>query len=409
MSSVVDSSTALEVMKSANDDFVELLLKLKSLLNGKNPVTFTMGKYTITVNTILELINNYKNGKFEEVILGGQPSGPQVKLSVDSDGNLCVTDVDGNVVSISCKKLISSVLENCIANQVTATSAKINSVQGTVSVIGGNVSFDSMRFNRLAIDRLLKARVIEASQLVVSDDLRCNEIMVLGVRKFVPKYVRSLFYRNGTAMVNAASFLQYDTDGSWKMNAGGDSLTPADIGFRKVDSMDGLVAATVVPDMIRFMGDTDYLDFVTRRTRMFSSVAEESTVPPNVAVYAASPNSSSYVPIAFDGSKYLFAAILAFPTGGYVPSQTANGTLYLTSFAPSDIGKEIYYQTYNKKWKIYRTMKLIYDSASATTPISVEFGQLTNLPEYTCSKFIVNYVTEVTSSGKSVTYTLEFA
>jgi len=409
MASIVDASSTLEVMKSANDDFVELILKLKALLNGMEPVTFNMGKYTITVNTVLDLITNYKNGKFEEILLGGQTSsGKQVKLSVDSAGNLCVTDSKGNAVSVSCSKLISSTIEKCFAKVLTAESATIRSIEGKTSIKGGNVSFDSMNFAELEVGTL-KAKNVRTETLNVNGTLTCDNLLSLGVRKFAPKAVRNVFYRNNVAIDDAASLL-VKNGSDWNMNAGSGCLTPADLGFSQADTPSELQAAMSVPDVIVLQGNTKFTDF---KSSIFGIKSINAYTPANTRCYVAPPNSSNFVPVSFNQMAYQFAALMAFPTGAYTPnsSESADGIWWLTSFASSDIGKEVYYQTKDREWKIYRTMTLEYTNGSDTP--TVTFGGLTTIPAYSCVRYIVNCIDKTETSGstttRKVTYALEFA
>ena len=404
MASVADSSTSLEAMKSANNDFVELILKLKSLLNGKEPVTFNMGKYSITVDTILDLISNYKDGKFESLYIGGQGTGKKVKLSVDSSGNLCVTDNNGYKVSVSCDKVISSTIQQCYARYVTATGATIRSIKGTTKVSGGSVKFSNMSFDNLKTTNL-NAQKVKTNVLSVGSSLSCDGILLTGVRKLSPQRVRRMFYRNNAPLNDAYKLLEL-TNGQWNMTAGNNSLTPLDFGFSQTDNPQQLKATSAVPDYIQICGDNKYANFNRKTGRWKLSPLE---APSNIAVYAAALNSSDYRLLNFNTSEYEFAALMAFPTGGFTPSGSDYGALYLTSFSADDIGKEIYYQTYDQDWYIYRTMHVGFSSSGLAN--AVAFGEYTKIPKYSCFRFIVGCVESIdpNTSGKIVTYTLEIA
>jgi len=405
MSSIVDSSSTLEEMKSANYDFVELILKLKALLNDVGPITFTMGKYTITVNTVFDLITNYKNGKFDAVLLGGQTSsGKQVKLSVDNEGNLCVTDGNGEAVSVSCNKLIASIIDKCVAKVVTAESVTIRSIEGRTSIKGGNVSFDSMNFSELDVGALNATRV-RTENLIVEGSLTCDYILAIGTRKFAPKFIRNMFYRNNTPLEGAASLLVID-NGEWNMNAGGGCFTPSDLGFLQADVPQQLQAATSVPDMVVLHSNIKVTDFKASVLGIVKKIT--ANVPINTRCYVAPPNSSEFYPVAFNTSKYSFAALMAFPTGAYSPYEGDNGTWWLTSFSSSDIGKEIYYKVMGREWVIYRMMTITYENGSSV-PASLEFGGMITIPSYTCSKFIINCIDSTENNVRKVVYVLEYA
>lgn len=416
MASIVDNSTALEVMKSANDDFIELILKLKALFNGMEPVTFNMGKYSITVNTILELISSYKDGRFDEIILGGQTTGKQVKLSVDSNGNLCVTDTDGYAVSVSCSKLIASTIENCIAKQVTVDGAYIRSIVGKVSVTGGNVSFGSMTFDNLETSNL-KSKNIRTENLTVKGFLSSDGLAIYGARKFVPKKIRSIFYRNGAPVNKAASLIRYKgdihisgVDPVWNFNAGGNSLTPADLGFPLATSISQLQAAMAVPDMIMFRGDTQFSDFDENLYWLFVRTnAPKTPTPTNLVAYVILPNSSLGRFVEFDTDEYSFPALMAFPTGSYTTA--GDGTWVLASFSQTDLGKEVYYRTMENEWRIYRTMVVRCNAQGV--PTEVTFENLSAIPPYTCARYIVNIIDTTETVGsistRKVIYVLESA
>lgn len=410
MASIADSSTSLEAMKSANDDFVELILKLKSLLNGKEPVTFNMGKYSITVQSVLDLISNYKDGKFDELYLGGQGVGKKVKLSVDANGNLCVTDTDGYKVSVSCSKIISATIQQCYAKYVTAKDVRISSLEGRTSVKGGSVKFSNMSFENLKVNNL-EAQKVKTNVLNVESALNCDGILLTGVRKFAPQFVRRMFYNNNSPIDNAANSVVIENN-VWNMNAGGGKLSPLDFGFSQAENPTQLKATSAVPDIIQICGNNKFSDFATRSQVFFKTYKQAMTVPGNVAAYVSAPNSDSYYDIAFEGSNYSFAALMAFPTGGFSSTLTEKGALYLTSFSANDIGKEIYYQTYDQDWYIYRTMILAYSSATAKIP-AVGFGAYTKIPKYSCVRFIVGCTdetkTEGSSSSRTVTYSLDLS
>ena len=410
MASIADSSTSLEAMKSTNDDFVELILKLKSLLNGKDPVTFNMGKYSITVQSVLDLISNYKDGKFDELYLGGQGVGKKVKLSVDANGNLCVTDTDGYKVSVSCSKIISATIQQCYAKYVTAKDVRISSLEGRTSVKGGSVKFSNMSFENLKVNNL-EAQKVKTNVLNVESSLNCNGIFLTGVRKFAPQRVRRMFYRNNSPIDNAASFVAIENN-VWNMNAGGSNLSPLDFGFQQAENPTQLQATSAVPDIIQICGNNKFSDFKQRGQIFLKNFKIPIPVPGNVAAYVSAPNSDNYYDITFEGINYSFAALMAFPTGGFSSTLTENGALYLTSFSANDIGKEIYYQTYDQDWYIYRTMVLAYSSATAKIPV-VGFCAYTKIPKYSCVRFIVGCTdetkTEGSSSSRTVTYSLDLS
>lgn len=404
MSSIADNVMALQVMNDANKDFLEFINNLREFLNGDAPVTFNIDTGdgpTTTVNSLMKLISDYKNGVFSEIVLGGPDSSTQIKLSVgtDSDNNpvLKVSDMNGNLVDVSCKKLDAAIIENCTVKTVTADACNISSVTGSVSVIGGSVNLDSLNINnKLTVTELNTPTVNTQGGASVTGNISCAGMTIYGARKLNPQNVRSAFMRDGTPIDNAASMYSLNGD-NWVMYGSG-NLSPKDVGFvQETSSTNEVVAA----DLITIAGDNKYSDFTVNDHATF--------IPNNVVASVALPNTSTYTTIAISGFATNLAALLLWPSGSY--TLLGNGVLNLKSFARADIGKEIYYQVLGNTWKIYRYMEATYNG---TTLESVKFRGLTELPKYSCTRFIMQCHDSIfggvsSSSGRSVIYSLEFS
>ena len=392
MASIADNSTALKVMSDANKDFLSLIMNLRAFLGGQDPVTFTVGNQEITVNSLLKIIDDYRNGNFNEIILGGQDSDTRIKLSVNANGDLSITDSKGNLAVISCEKLSTSILDNCTCNEVTANGATIGWAEGSVRVRGGDFSFSKLKLNNLDVG-VLDANGISVKDVSVSGRVSCSEMFITGTRKFVPQNVRNVFYRNGAPLDNAASLLKIENS-QWDMS---DGLTPADFGF--VTYSGSRTAGSIVPDLIKICGNNKYSDFTSSRFFLHYIMN-----PDNVDAYVADNGSTSFSEVELTSGSYPMAALMMWPTGLYAPSIQK---LNLCSFATSDIGKEIYYQVLENSWKIYRTMTLYYSSASDRIPNTVVFDNMVDLPAYSCRRFIANCHTITEGTGKKVVYALE--
>ena len=405
MSSIADNVMALQVMNDANKDFLEFINNLREFLNGNATVTFNIDTGdgpTTTVNSLMKLISDYRNGVFSEIVLGGPDSSTQIKLSVgtDSENNpvLKVSDMDGNLVDVSCKKLDAAIIENCTVKTVTADACNIRSLTGSVSVIGGSVNLDSLNINnKLTVTELNTPTVNTLGGATVSGNISCSGLTVYGTRKFSPSYVRTAFMRDGAPIDNAARM--YTVEGSeWDMTGDRDYLNPGDVGFALSSSATPEVLAA---DLIQIAGNNQYADFQTN--------GYATHIPSNVVASVALPNTSSYTTIEVTGLSTNLAALLLWPSGSY--AMNGNGVLELKSFARADIGKEIYYQVLGNTWKIYRYMEALYNG---TTLASVKFRGLTELPQYSCTRFIMKshdsaYGGVSSSSGRSVIYSLEFS
>ena len=393
MASIADNSTALQVMADANKDFLTLILNLRAFLSGLDPVTFTVGGQDITVNSLLKIINDYRNGDFNEVVLGGQDSNTRIKLFVNANGELAITDNQGNLATLTCDKLSTSTIDKCKCDEVTANGATIGWAEGTVNVRGGNFSFSQLKLNYLDVG-VLNAGGITAKDLEVNGRVTCSELFVTGTRRFTPQKVRNVFYRNNSPLDNAASLISISNN-EWNMATG---LTPADLGF--VTYNGDRTAGAVVPDIIKICGNNKYSDF--KGSAGFITIALR--LPQNVDAYVADEGATNFYVVEMGSTIYPFAALMLWPTGLYAPTENQ---LNLCSFAPSDIGKEIYYQVMENPWKIYRTMVLDYSGPSDRTPNAISFENLVDLPAYSCRRFIVNCHTISDDSSKKVVYSLE--
>ena len=136
MAGTVDTQATLETLSKANNDVVELIGKLRAFLTSVSSITFELGTGNITVNSLLKLINDYKKGIFSSIILGEDPINGQVILSADDDGKLKVTDTNGTLVQVQCSKLVASIIENCVANNVVARSCSISDLVASIGITG---------------------------------------------------------------------------------------------------------------------------------------------------------------------------------------------------------------------------------------------------------------------------------
>lgn len=378
-----DTSAALEIMRDANNDFLEFIRNLRTFLTGKGPITFNIGE-GYTVSSLQDVIQDYRNGVFDELLLGGQNTGTQLRLYVDSNGNLVISDLTGNPATLLCAAVSTSRIDNCTADEVTASHCRIDSILGAVSIEGGTVNLDSLRLDTL-VTQLLSSDNMTVTQLSVTGNLSCPVLLSYGSRKFVPRVTRNVFYRNNQAYNNAAASMEFTALGDWIMTDwyGGtshtNSLKPGDIGFSTTSS--------AAPDLVCIKGTNKYSDF-TYRSGVIFTVQNPMPVPPNVKAYVSGPTGSTYTELPITGNPE-FAALLMWPTGVMPTIQQGSGILYMTSFAPSDLGKEIYYEVHENPWKVYRIMRITYDASDNSVPVSVTFEGLVDLPAYTFGRYVL--------------------
>ena len=398
MASVADNSTALQVMKDANNDFMAFLISLRDFLSSKGVVTFDIGD-GVTVNSLLTLIDDYRNGRFTEVVLGGMDTNTQVKLSTDAEGNLVVTDSKGALVKVSCDKIVASTIENCYSNNVTVKGAHIESVSGKISVTGGNITLSGLNVDNLNVTGILDAGNMRVANLDVEQSVSCSGVTLMGSRKFVPASSRSVFERDGLPINNAASILVIENN-TWDMDTDG-NLTPEDLGFGVEQ---GNIEIPHVPDLVNILGDNAYTDF--SRSSSFNIRVPIGTTT-NVGTIVESLSGNVYHQRPLEGT-YALASVMLWPTGFRSVTIDDTGILYLTGFLKSDVGKDVYYRVGSNPWAIYRVMKVVYPVNSEESA-KVYFDCLTELPAYSCTRFIVGRKQSNRSGEIEIAYTLEFA
>lgn len=408
MAGTVDTQATLETLSKANNDVVELIGKLRAFLTSVSAITFELGSGNITVNSLLKLINDYKKGTFSSIILGEDPISGQVVLSADEDGNLKVTDTNGTLVQVQCSKLVASIIENCIANNVVARSCSISDLAASIGITGGVASLDSLDVADLKVDTL-DVDTLTATNMTVGSRIVCSSLLSYGARKFVPQNTRTLFERDGGVLNDANKSLIIMAE-RWFMTGSPTYLNPGDAGF--IDAgvrgyeQSGVIAGTVLPDMISFRGNNTYDSFVTRGS------GSPLRAPLNVQACVVLQGQTHIISLGVRDTPEL-AALLAWPCGHY-SLYTNSENLYVSNFGDTSIGKDIYYKVLKNTWKIYRQMRVTFAELNSQQIVRVTFEGLTELPSYSCSRFIANKydsAQDFTATGtpRYILYSLDFA
>lgn len=353
MASIADTSTTLAVMQDANNDIVELIRKLKLLIGGQDSVTFTMSGYTITVDSIQKLIDNYRSGKFDSIVLGGQTSdGRQVKLSVTSNGALKVSDASGRLVPIDCAGITSSNIDTSRAKKVVAENCEIRAIKGSTRISGGSLTLDSLSISGNLGANAFTGETVSVGVLNVSQMLSCSGLVCYGSRKLNVSNIRNVFY-NGSVIDNESLIIKPQISNNiWDVSASTGS--PKDLGFEETFDR--------IPGIISLQGLNSYDSFKSIRT------------PINVKVVYQDND------IECDMYSLHFGAVMLWPAG-YI--DTANNRLVLTPFTTEDsLSSDIYYMTAGEKWTIYRTLTIANGIATFGTPYT--------LSPFSCTRFIVS-------------------
>lgn len=439
MAGTVDTQATLETLSKANNDVVELIGKLRAFLTSVSSITFELGTGNITVNSLLKLINDYKKGIFSSIILGEDPINGQVILSADDDGNLKVTDTNGTLVQVQCSKLVASIIENCVAHNVVARSCSISDLVASIGVTGGVASLDSLDVADLKVDTLA-VDTLNAAHLTVGSRIVCSSLLSYGARKFVPQNTRTIFERDGGVINDANKSLNvsqhlpgWSIPDRWLMLDSPTHLNPGDAGFIDAGApgyaQSGVIAGTVLPDMISFRGNTTYDSFDTslmlirpwqppnpNLPRDSSAPLDSGSplpAPRNVQACVVLQGQPHFIDLGVSAPPEL-AALLAWPCGHY-NLYTPSGNFYVSNFGDTSIGKDIYYKVLKNTWKIYRQMRVTFAELNSQQIVSVTFEGLTELPSYSCSRFIANKydsAQDFTATGISsryILYSLDFA
>ena len=263
---------------------------------------------------------------------------------------------------------------------------------------------------------------LDRNDLTVGSRIVCSTLLSYGARKFVPQNTRTIFERDGGVINDAnKSLIISNIPDQWIMLGSPTYLNPGDAGF--IDAgvrgyeRSGVSAGTVLPDMISFRGNTTYGSFVTRGGRTDSYIVTQGSgtplrAPRNVQACVVLQGQTHLIDLGVSDPPEL-AALLAWPCGHY-NLYTPSGNFYVSNFGDASIGKDIYYKVLKNTWKIYRQMRVTF-AVNSQQIVSVTFEGLTELPSYSCSRFIANKydsAQDFTATGISpryILYSLDFA
>lgn len=380
--STLDYNTAIRDIRVANDDFIQLLAKLHDFLTTNKTLKFYFGDETVVIDGLLALIDNYKNGRFTSVTIGVGDNS--VLLSVDTEGNLKVSDINGNLVGVVCSGLSFSDISDTTIDSATMTECNIESVVGDIKVSGGEISLESLHANNLSATSLVARNI--STTIATIEESHTTDMYIQGDRRMAFSDTRNVFYEGG---VTIDSFVE-------KMEGGYSGANPIWVWDNCVakPSMLGLQQQNLgtLPNLITICGNNKYSDFMTFLGRPFNIN--------NVVGFAFVDNTPA-VKVSLTEVP-LMASVFLWPYAayeGYVFTNWDNKNIYVSEFKPEDIGKEIYYRTAGSAWTIYRTLTIHYNNQQA---ISASLGTPYEIPPYSCVKFIVNRTGTVLSGIVSI-------
>jgi hypothetical protein len=367
--SALDYNTAIRGIRVANSDFLQLLYQLRDVLTSSKELTFTLGDEDIVIEGLLALIDNYRNGKFQSVTIGTAPDC--VKLSID-DGNLKVTDLGGNLVGVVCSGLSFSDIADTTIASATLRDCEVESVNGSVAVSGGNVSFDNIEVTKLTATSIVARNVNGYTASVESS--YTSDLYIQGDRRMAFPDQRNVFYDDGVAVDGFASkILSGYSDGVWTWDSTTDAK-PSMLGLTAMDRVG-------IPSLITICGNNNYNDF--------KDIIQRPYGLKNLVAWMSGVSGDENL-VSMSSDNYVMASVFLWPYATYelyAPYQSDTKDIVVSEFREEDIGKEVYYRTSASSWTIYRTLKMNYNNLS---PISAQFGSPYEIPPYSCVKFIVS-------------------
>lgn len=384
----LDYNTAIKGIREANEDFIQLLSKLRDFLTTNKELTFTIGDETVVVDGLLELIDNYRNGKYQSVIIGTDADA--VMLSIDGDGNLKVSDVNGNLVGVVCSELSFSDISDTTIDSATIRECNIENVSGSVKVSGGTVTLESINVGTFEAQSIVAQKNLSGYAASIEASYARN-LYIQGDRRMAFPVQRNVFYEGGFAIDSFASKMAsgYSND-VWTWSSS--TAKPSMLGLQQGDRGE-------IPSLITICGNNKYSDFLNQ-------LGQPNGLK-NLTAFAFVDNTPAKadVPMTVDDSN--MASVFVWPYAEYALSsqyyQFAE-RLVVSEFGEDDIGKEVYYRTGASAWTIYRTLTINYNNLA---PISATLGSPYEIPPYSCVRFIVGRTG--TATGGSTISILEIA
>lgn len=377
---VADFQTSMKEIREANLAFISLLTQLKHFISNKGTVTIRTYRWEagadvvdqeFTLPTIPSIIDAYRGGRFDEIILKSGDTEIHLK---NNNGTLQIIDKDGNLVLLEVAKLRYASIANCVVDTATVRECVID----TLEALGG-IDVNRVSCQDLNIAGLLDAASGTFASLGVSSlTAESASVRKLAVRSMVfnPDSHASIFA--GAAPYNYAAgnavFEPMPSSGLCAYVcapdvAPADWKDPATMGFTEL--VPGYPRVLQAPDMMTFQGNTKCSDYDGTSYRIANCYAV-GTGPQGTSIeYSQSLPAMS----EFDnGACCPFALILGWPIRSFVrdpghdgelPPVMAGfdkGVICVHEFSSLDIGRIMYIRTLGNKWKVPRrlTTKYVY-------------------------------------------------
>ena len=407
---VADFQTSMKEIREANLAFISLLVQLKRFISDKGTVAINVGGTEHTLPTIPSIIEAYRGGNFDEIVLKSGTSEVHLK---NSNGTLQILDKNGNLVPLEVAKLKYAALANCAVSEATVQECAIDVLQAL-----GGISVNHVDCQSLTISDLFTA----ASGLFQSFSAILFSANTAIIQKL---FVRSILFNPATPINIFAAQTPYGYNANndvFDDVSGGNHAyvcnpTQAEIlkGWKSPDTM-GFVewptdttARKVLqaPDMMTFQGTTKYSDVTKGKYLKLANTYVIGT-----GTYGTMPAYPAVAGIKGPGGYYCgFGYLLGWPIRSFIkvpPSDASlpavmrtypRGAICLHEFSAADIGRIIYIRTFGNSWKIPRRLVTTYENGVLQSGVvDLEF----EIPPYTALRLRLARYSVV--DGTKITY-----
>ena len=380
---VADFQTSMKEIREANLAFISLLTQLKRFVTGKGTVTVRTYRWDADakadvvdaeweVPTIPSLIEAYRGGNFDEVVLKSGDS----EIHLKNDGNvLQVTDKDGNLASLEVSQLKYAALVGCTIDSATIRECMVDTLEalGSISVNTVNCQSLSVTNSFVAVSAMLQGLV--AAQISAS----AATIRKLAVHSMVfsPATVRNVFATTSpynysdhdavfdTVAVGTHAYVCKPTQAEVSMGW----REPSTMGFVELPPSAGHILTA--PDMMAFQGNTAMGNYLQPRSLNIANCYAIGTGPLGTAVHYSTASA-----VKASGSAVYcdFGYLLGWPIRSFVREpaldpmlppvmrDNARGIICLHEFSAADIGRVIFIRTFGNSWKIPRRLTTEYEN-----------------------------------------------
>ena len=366
---VADFQTSMKEIRDANLAFVSLLTQLKRFISDKGTIAITVGGIERTLPTIPSVIESYRNGNFDEIVLKSGTSEVHIR---NNDGTLQIVDKEGHLVPLESSILKYSALSGCRVDSVAVKECTIDRLEA------GGISVNSASCQSLAVAGQLVATA-GMFQSLSTQQLSAGlaTIQKLAVRStvFNPAAQADIFvaqspynyseYNNvfdnasGGTHAYVCAPTPSEEENGWK--------SPSTMGFVELPKAEGN-RVLLAPDMMSFQGHNLQSSYNEGKAAKISNCYVVGTGGQGTSVEYSTAQA-----VKGPNTYCSFGFLLGWPIRSYVKDPPADpmlppimqghprGIICLHEFSAADIGHIVYIRTFGSKWRIPRRLITTYE------------------------------------------------